>query len=338
MGRNFAVWEERGESLISEAEESVGPTVKRQYQSTELLDREADILELSLSDLRRFPQILCDVTLKSPDNADILDSYVYWAWTAAFMNEVHGRAVGSPFSRLNPLIDMMLFSIRFQELDLMSLNYRMGNQNGSKPMLFQMWELFKWLNPSMSSTALGATRIAPPLGFSILDGLISKHCERLTKDGRVKRDTLPSPWRPPSDPMNGGANYHDRIQIWIHYDSADQTAETLKQINDLTRYSPSQIIETFRDVNGVVNSELKSTQNFFRVLEYERNKNVHGREESIAISSIVTTLCCLIFWDSVKPDSFQMHRNHVIDELDEALSSEDQRNTPAAYLPVLLSE
>jgi hypothetical protein len=334
MSADFEKLEERADRFLAQTEDetSPAPEVRRVYQEPKILRDDYQIMELDLDQLRKFPVLLTDVTLNSPENAELMDAYLYWAWTGAFLTD-HPLQDDVNYSRiirnLENLIQIMLLHIRYVEMSQLRVPFVL-EEDLEKPPLIAQWEFFNWLIPSISRVAAGAHLYGATTGYVVLEGFVCRRCDDLTLEGDWKHGRKPTPWRP--DVCS--PNYQDRLQIWRYYEAEDATKWTLDRINDICRYERQHLLRTYADVQDLIKEELSGTNNFLRVLAALRNWNIHSQTHSYAIASVVVTLCCLVIWDLIGRESFEEHREHVIDRLLEDITGERPTDSPATFIPV----
>nr|ABQ76162.1 hypothetical protein [uncultured haloarchaeon] len=89
----------------------------------------------------------------------------------------------------------------------------------------------------------------------------------------------------------------------------------MAEIDDLARYD----IDYLRQMGGVLGNtetldeELPSTNRFLRVVRTsQRNYNTHGNASAPSIAPIVLSLCCFVFWDTIREDSYQRYQSEIL--------------------------
>lgn len=325
--------------LLADQDKDWNPNAEVTVQTNqfEFLESEQEITEFSLEELRKFPRYLSDLTIKSNPSIITLDHYTYWAWTGAIAVGHPSRSGGGyrhTIGELAYLIHMMLFGMRSQFLTDLLIQANSGKDLRPIAELVNSTNKFSWVNPSLHTVHNMAHRVAATTGFAILDGLVKAHCNILEFETGDLKNRMEGTWR--EDPkMLTGTNFHDRIQIWRTTEATPTVAETISHINDLQRYDPDTICRSIEGVKVRLEKELTSTNHFLRLLHAQRDDNIHGQRGTRAIGSIVINLCCLLFWDIVKPDEFDRERNHAVSEI--ASWRDKQLYTtmvPETYLPL----
>lgn len=331
------------DKLLNDQDDDWNPTEETTVHTNKLefLSSDREIAEFSLEELRKFPRYLSDLTIKSNPSIISLDHYSYWAWTGAV-------AVGYPpwsgkhnrqtIRDLTELIQLILFGMRSQVLTQVRTDPNLDRSSSSVAQIANSMRNFTWINPGILSIPTMTHKIAVTMGFSILDGLIKAHCSVLDFGSGDLINPKELTWRKNPEKRTG-VNFHDRIQIWANMDASPTVAETISHINDLQRYDPKIILNSMDGIEDRLESELSSTNHFLRLLQAQRNGNVHGHQRTRAVSSIVINLCCLLFWDLIKPDEFDRERSHAISEI---ASWNDKQirnhNVPEAFLPLFRFE
>lgn len=309
------------DELLDSQDDDYRPSgeVTRQSLETHFLDEPEEIAYFSLDEVRKFPRYITDLTIKSNPSIISADHFAFWAWTGAVLVPYPLRTNGHyshNFTELASLIHTALFRVRENTLT-MEMASKGDEPSALHPYTFYRGKLNMY-NPSHLSISNFANRILATTGFSVLDGLVKCHCPTLVaRTGEISNSYLEAPWRPNSEYMGDGKspNYHDRLQIWKEYKATEAVSQTLEHINDLTRYDPRTIERSIDGVKSRLKDELTTTNHFFRLLHEQRDDNIHGSQGTRAIGSIVLTLCCLVFWDLVKPDEYERHRRYSLREI-----------------------
>ncbi|AGB17092.1 hypothetical protein Halru_2510 [Halovivax ruber XH-70] len=264
----------------------------------------------TIGDLRTYPRYLFDLILRSKTSTVSTDFLSYWNFTKDFLSFSLGES--DVFDRLtNPdtagqpdnfafagivhdfrsLIDYVLVEQRIQGVDRPTQQF------------------------VKNITGLGATspesafRIAGPTSLAILDGLVKRRCPNLDQEGNVNSGQIEATWRPGS-PDRSGLTYHDRLQHWKEHVATDTTNDSLSIINDLNRYSLSelQLLAGVMGNTSILDRERDSTQNFLAVMSEQRNFNIHGNGSGAIIGVLGLTLCCLVIWDMIDEQDYYVLR------------------------------
>ena len=341
-----ALFRERTDDFLDHVEhidyedlvESAEPEGHLLDPEVQILEDRKDVYKFTLSDARRFPRFLSQTLLQSDPPRLTYDHSVFWGWTGAYIadhpiqnNDRYSELVADFFQ----MIHFMLFKTRQLRATMFYENIPFQNDFHSIS-LGECRRVMHWANPSIDPMTFFADRYASTGGFTILDGLITHHCDVLdSQTGRVNQDHIQSPWRPDDETIGGEISFHDKIQTWIYYQATDEIQQTLLEINDLSDYDIGTLCKYIPGIEKRVKKEMTSTQHFFRVFAKLRNENVHGQEMSRIIGSIVVTLCCMVLWDSVGSEDYES-RSSKIENLVESTENyyTEESTTPLAFFPV----
>jgi hypothetical protein len=279
----------------------------------------------SLKELRQMPRYLCDSILSSqlPVSVVTWDHYSYWAWTATVASALHPQGMvysmiaddSDPADRETPISDyfpiisdfftmkhLVLFPVRQSQLD-----------NRVRAFVSSM-------NPNVDgvedSAVLG---FAGTNGLSILDGLLTQHCDHLTKDEQlVGREDIDGSWRD-----DGGikSNPNLRGKLWLWRESNENIAEDVKQtlteIDDMSRthYDINHLssrIKTFdRSDWHELPEDGQRRESFFWILTQQRHQNIHGLHTTQVIGPLVMNLCALVIWDILDRETYRSIRENL---------------------------
>lgn len=261
-----------------------------------------DIHEQSLTHLRRLPQYLCDAILLPHKTTAPLDSYLYWAWTAAVASSLTFSGRHFDFEDTVFLWDFL----STVHMTLLPLRHHRLDEDDQQTIAD--------LNPSIEGLRYAGIRFAATIGCSILDGFISRHCDELDQDGELVSGSLNASWRPDGRITNP-PNFHDRVQVWREYQASQDTKHSLDAINDLTRYDVDVLRGKLEGSGDILEEERESTNNFLRVMKEQRDYNIHGSGSTQVIGPIVLNLCCLVIWDQIPEDEFDTYREGTLAEL-----------------------
>lgn len=306
-----------------------------------ILNNYHEIYELEYPELLELPRYISDAVLRCSPPRVTQDHFLYWGWTAAYLSE-HPKSEQENFEKLAreffSLIHVMLFKIRHINSRIFYTRAGITTPIEGEMISWEdAWKTIEWGNPSLRHLTVLPDRYATTTGFAVLEALICHHSKHLTNEGKPSQDVR-SPWRPPDKELlrkGESISYHDRLQIWRHYDAQDETADSLAQINDLTRYDTNNLSSNIEGVEDIIDEETRSTQNFLRVLADQRNSNLHGQLHTRIMGTLVTSLCCLLIWDLLPQDDFEKHRDAVKEKIyeqsDEAF---DNVMSAPAFMPV----
>lgn len=302
---------------------------------------------LEVDDFRRFPLYLSDAVLTSTQILVPGDHYLYWGWTGAFFRYLTGKhpwghrmfhTAGSTAgqgaipeksfvsrpSRNAPFVWGENYRPVLRDFFTLLHNMLLPVREGEYPM--ELKKRIYHLNPSF----LGVQRdfglkYATSVGFSVLEGLVRRRCDDLNEDGSVKSGASPHQF-PSGNRLSdiGSATLFQALDLWKSQSSTSPVVrQTLQEIDDLSlqKYSKSDLAAKFR---GLDRSELDKFDSFFWALYKQRSSNIHGEDSTMAIGSIVVTLCCLTLWD-------ELNENDIDYDLDRDSVQESQWPTPAKY-------
>lgn len=263
-----------------------------------LLGENHPVHSFSLSELRRFPRYLCDSLLIPHTTVVALDNHLYWGWTAAFF---------SHYQTSNEQTDSESMSIMndfYSLIHLCLLPTRQGMMDQ------RISQFINSMNPSIQGIQHQGYSHACSVGFSVLDGLIKRHCADLETEGGLSERKIQNPsWRttPIDDPI-----YHDILQIWKEREATEDVAKTLRKIDDLSRYREEVIA---RKIGGGEES-VSNRGNFLSVFSDQRNTNIHGELSTQAIGPVVLNFCCLLLWDKLTQEEFKSVREEILERLE----------------------
>ena len=273
---------------------------------------------LSLEEQRKFPKYLTDLLLRAEAAVLSVEHYEYWLYTARFLRNVLPEIddfdqLTEP-ERLGRPVDIGYGGLvgDFQNLiSIATIPRRLTNPDDR---VNQFVRSVSGLGPSFDEHS--ALKLCGANSLAILDGLVTRHCS-LNSDGNLENGTVEMTWRPDS-PDGSGFGYHDRIQYWRHYCSSETTENTLSEIDDLNRYD----LDYLRLVSGVVGNEevledeIGSTNHFLRVLgRSQRNYSIHGEGSGPLIAPIALSLCCLVFWDHLDEETYEVQQDRILAEM-----------------------
>lgn len=305
-----------------------------------LTSTEDDLYEFSYEELLCLPRYLSDIVLKTSPPRISADHFLYWAWTAAYIAE-HPLSDEEDFKKLIreylSLVQFMLLKRRLLYSYLFYNRDGFGTEiNGQRISWSQVWNVIEWENPGIHQVPFLSDRYAATTGFAILDGLINAHSSDLsTKNGELVNE-IQSPWHPKRDVLHkGNITYHDKLQTWRHHAASPPTKHTLSMIDDLKRYDPNKLHANMTGLEDIVDTELKSTNHFLRVIARQRNDNLHGQQTTKIIGALVTTLCSLLIWDALSAERFESHREDVLETIRfHGEKTVHDPLSPPAYLPI----
>lgn len=283
---------------------------------------------MSLQALQRVPRYLSDSILSSRLPVSILtwDHYSFWAWTAAISNALNPNSMvfhairdegseGPPdeegplskfhdiMSEYNTMSHLILFPIRQSQLD-----------NRVRAFVSSM-------NPNVDgvedSTVLG---FAGTNGFSVLDGLLRRHCEVLNTDEQIiNKGRIDDSWRDDGS-LQDRPNLRGKLWLWANTNPeiSGFVRQTLREIDDLERdeYDVDHLdlrIEEFdKSEWDTLPAESSRRDSFFWILTEQRNQNVHGAVSTQLVGPLVLNLCTLCIWDSLSEENYEQIRQQLL--------------------------
>lgn len=244
--------------------------------------------ELNLEELHALARYLCNLTLQSENSEIGLDHFKYWSWTGAVAS----------YARL--FEDTALDEDSLGNLCLLIQLALLINRNN------KYWKHDAyWNNGSYMAILIENYNLVTIAGYPILEGLLRRHCKELKPDGTMQSGH--------SGNFNKYVNRRraylkDAFELWMEENTSNSSVKTtLEEINSIDQ-SLEQTLETkfqnlsvnVGDVDGVLH-----------LLKELRNFNAHGEAHTQAVGSLVVTLSCLVFWDSIIEDDYEDMREAV---------------------------
>lgn len=333
------------ENFISGASTVTYPDREQAVGEGHYLDPESYLLEdwesiykFTLSDMRRFPRFLSEMLLKTDPTRLSVDHSMFWGWTAAYISQHPIRNRDGYEDLIIDFLRMVHFMLFKHRQIHITNSYQDYVRFGDGPMattLSESWRNVSWMNPSIDPISMLSDRYASTAGFSVLDGLLIQHCEKLNNNGHIDGDTVHSPWRHKKDKIGGNINFHDRMQIWAYYEATDEVQLTLTEVDDLSDYDIGVLCRNIPGIEKRVEDEMRTTQHFLRAVSKLRNANIHGLRASRVIGSLVVTLCCLLLWDEVSLDDYQSRKSQIQTTISNAeMFASENGFSPTAFYPV----
>jgi hypothetical protein len=280
---------------------------------------EHPVHSFSLPTLRRYPRYLCDSILMPHTTSVSLDNHLYWGWTAACVS--HSQTEGKQNN--SETLGLMQDFYSLVHLCLLPIRQTTMDQRIS--------QFIQSMNPSIQGVQHQGYSLACSTGFSLLEGLIRRHCSDLQAGGGLTHGHIQTPsWRstPVEDPI-----YHDELQIWKEREASEEVSQTLNEIDELQRYPEDVLTRKIGGGEEIINDR----SNFLSVLSDQRNINIHGELSTQAIGPVVLNLCCLLLWDQMDEDEFESTQEEIYDRLNRqshAPMSGIHPRWPSAFYPL----
>jgi len=315
--------------------------VQKHELTPQLFEDQFAVVNLDLDLLRRIPRLLIDSIIKSRANPVLFDNYMYWGWTAAAITHSGYLSTERYSETLNSflgMINLALTNARFSHLSMLDINLRTNEAYNPEelPNVLRAWNTILRYHPGLSTISTSSMEYLSKISFPVLDGLLARRCRNVSDKTGELDDRVASPWHPEREYISGRMGYHSLIKNWQHHFAADNTREALAKIDDLTRYDDEDILNTFVDVESIYWTEANSTNHFLRIFEEQRNSLIHGNKYTRGISVVGVNLCCMAFWDLIKPDQAQDLLNKTLFEIIRNLNPDPFRGRRASYyFPVI---
>ncbi len=251
-----------------------------------LLEKAPD--ELELEELQTLARHLCNLTLESKNSEIGLDHFEYWSWTGAVAS----------YARL--FEDTSLDEDSLGNLCLLIQLALLVNRNN------EYWKRDAyWNNGSYMAILIENYNLVTLAGYPILEGLLRRHCKELKPDGTLQSNH--------SAIFNKYVNGHraylkDAFELWMEENTSNGSVKTtLKEIDSIDQ-SLEQTLETkFQNLSV----DVGNVDGVLHLLKELRNFNAHGEAHTQAVGSLVVTLSCLAFWDSITEDDYEDMREAV---------------------------
>lgn len=251
-----------------------------------LLEKAPD--ELELEELQTLARHLCNLTLESKNSEIGLDHFEYWSWTGAVAS----------YARL--FEDTSLDEDSLGNLCLLIQLALLVNRNN------EYWKRDAyWNNGSYMAILIENYNLVTLAGYPILEGLLRRHCKELKPDGTMQSNH--------SAIFNNYVNGHraylkDAFELWMEENTSNSSVKTTLEEIDSIDQSLEQTLETkFQNLSV----DVGSVDGVLHLLKELRNFNAHGEAHTQAVGSLVVTLSCLAFWDSITEDDYEDMREAV---------------------------
>lgn len=246
-------------------------------------------IDLDLDELQRLPEYLCELTVRSEDSEICLDHFEFWAWTGAVSSYL--RLFGD-----HPISEDSLGNVCLLiQSSLLTLRNR------------QFWKAEPyWHNPSYLALLIDNFNLVTLMGYPTIEGLLRRHCDETCPDGTVQ-----SGYESTYDNYvhRSHAYIGDLLELWQEENASSQAVQdSLDNIDDFANSFDSELQQTFQNLGFL---DIQNSDSFLDILRQLRNANLHGETSTQAIGSILTTLSCLVIWDSLDSSSYQQVRNTV---------------------------
>ena len=221
--------------------------------------------EFYLDELQYFSKCLIDLSLKSRTNLKTRDFSAYWGWTAALAEYLEWMGKFNEYEGILRdyffLVHSVLLSERHSQISRRNPSLR-GN--------------ISRINPSIEGVSSSSSLIAAATyGFSVLEGVLKRRCHELENSDHIKI------WEGIKELLQ------DR-------DVSTMTKEILTEIDDLERYDRA-VLEG--KMEGI--PDLSDRSRLSWLITKQRNYNIHGEGSTLAIGSVVLTLCSLVLLDAI---------------------------------------
>lgn len=253
---------------------------------TVLLETAPD--ELDLEELQALAHHLCNLTLQSKNSEIGLDHFEYWSWTGAIAS----------YARL--FEDTALDEDSLGNLSLLIQLALLINRNN------KYWKHDAyWNNGSYMAILIDNYNLVTLTGYPILEGLLRRHCKELKPDGTMR----PSYSATFDDYVDGHRAYlRDAFELWMGENTSNSSVKTtLEEIDNIDQSLEQTLKAKFQNLS----IDVGNVDGVLHLVKDLRNFNAHGEAHTQAIGSIVVTLSCLAFWDSISQDDYDGMREAV---------------------------
>lgn len=248
--------------------------------------------ELDLDQLQRLPEYLCDLSLRSKNSEIGGDHFQFWAWTGALASSSRVHA--------NTTLDQDALADLCVLIQLALFTYRDSNYPDRGPY---------WNNPSYLTILIENYNLVTLCGYPTLEGLLRRRCKETKADGTV----VAGHESVFEQHTNGGRAYlGDTFNLWREENTSGTiVADTLNAIDDLEQERKRALDKKFQDIS-ISPSKDVDVLLFFKNL---RNMNLHGESNTQVIASVIVTLACLVFLDTLDQDGFDTITGSIENEL-----------------------
>ena len=260
--------------------------------------------DLSLDQLQRLPEFLCDLSLRSENSEICGDHFQFWAWTGALASSAYVH-VNTTFNQ-DALADLCVL------IQLALFTYRDSNYSDQGPY---------WNNPSYLTVLIENYNIATLCGYPLLEGLLRRRCKETKSDGSVVQghESVFDQY----DNGSGRIYLAEAFDLWRdENDPKAPVEDSLDAIDDLDQDLKQALDTKFQNVpfSPLVDSGV------LHFLKELRNINLHGEAHTQAIASVIVTLSCLVFLDTLDQSGYDA----IVGGLDSELK-EDREDLKQVY-------
>ena len=168
------------------------------------------------------------------------------------------------------------------------------------------------LNPSLEEISRGTgLPLAATFGFSVLEGLLKRHCNSLSPNSRTNI------WR----------GFQTLVE---DFDISPVVQQVLQEIDNLDRYDRDLLERKMAEL-----PDLSDKDSLLWLIKKQRNYNIHGEGSTQAIGYLVLTLCSLVLLDEIGDRNYHVKRKEVIRDSQNSQSMPMiHPNSPRAFYPV----
>ena len=285
------------------------------------------IYMLHLDDLRRFPQYLCDLTLKSAMAETWEDHYEYWAWTGSM------SALAKILQESNRDYRQM-FRLDPQILRDLNVLIQIGlvmkrEENRIRTTPHDQLDY----NPSYQAIFIDSFRLVSRLGVSILEGLLRRECRQTNPDGTL-RDFYNRDDGSDHD-ASDYANHRGRIylgyilKLWHEEEAEEATVDALDSIRDYDEETRENIHALLDEFAEEIEDRMSDEEDFFDFIHNYRNPTAHSEMIIHSLGSVILNLCCLVFWDDFPEAFYDEYQSNLLNTLD----ADHWEETPLGHKP-----
>lgn len=338
--------QERIEDIVSKSERMFGwgnsgegevEIMQPQQFSRQNVFVQKPMHDFTLNELQEFPRYLSDLILRPKFSIVSAEHFNYWAWTVVAMKNIDSTTdILDNFrrfdneKRLSPG-DSMIVPDFYNIVKLLQMPLK-TKPRGDLPSLLVNEVIPMAMRMDIDFEMSSFLRIFGPSSLSILDGLVTRRCNDIGKDGHSKEGkAISAPWLASGGSVTG-LNLHHRLQVWRCHEASQTVEETLSSFNEISRYNPTYL----RRLIGIRNrdeldKQLSGGKNFIGVFGDLRNYNMHGSGSSSIIAPLALSFCCLLFWDLVDRETYDNFSLRLIEELKNSVRNDNLTNNTEYY-------
>jgi hypothetical protein len=286
-----------------------------QQDSAALLPESSSIHDLTYEQLVQFSRCLIDSLLMPRPNIILLDNQMFWGWVAAVTSSRSSSMdkFRTPIDDFYLMVHLCLLSKRQNMLDSRISNFMQS------------------MNKSLAGVEGAGYDLASTMGFSVLEGLVRRHCDILTQDGNLDREPISEPsWRYQEVES---PSYYDELQIWLNIESSEYVRDSLSDIDDFSRYESSHLEEKIESGDG----EIADYDNLLYFISQQRHSNVHGELSTRVIGPVIITLCSLVLLDTMTEDEFEEAKESALQNIESNMGqapTPTHPRWPIAFYPI----